>query len=42
MGDVSMNGDVRALDAGLILKKLAGYAELNEAQMILADVSQDM
>ena len=41
MGDVSMNGDVRALDAGLILKKLAGYIELNEAQMILADVSQD-
>jgi hypothetical protein len=42
MGDVSMNGDVRALDAGLILKHLAGYQELNEAQQVLADVSQDM
>ena len=42
MGDVSMNGDVRAQDAGYILQYLANSRELNEAQMVLADVSQDM
>lgn len=40
-GDVTMNGSVRAQDAGEILKYLAGYTELNEVQMILANVSSD-
>jgi hypothetical protein len=42
MGDVTMNGDVRAQDAGYILRYLANMLELNEAQMVLADVSQDL
>jgi hypothetical protein len=41
MGDVTMNGEVRALDAGYILKYLAGYMEMTEAQMVLANVSGD-
>ena len=41
LGDVSMNGDVRAYDASLVLKWLVGYIPLADAQMRNGDVTED-
>jgi hypothetical protein len=41
LGDVSLNGVVRAYDASLILQKLAALITLNPLQTIVADVSGD-
>ncbi len=41
LGDVSLNGEIRAFDAALVLKWLVGYEELNELQQINGDVTLD-
>jgi hypothetical protein len=41
LGDVSMNGDVRAYDASLVLKWLVDYIPLSNSQMINGDVTED-
>ena len=40
-GDVSQNGDVSGYDASLVLKYLVGMEELDENQLLVADVTQD-
>jgi len=40
-GDVSLNGEVHAYDASLILKHLVGIEELNSQQLLNANVSLD-
>lgn len=41
-GDVSLNGEVRAYDAAMILKYLVGTEQLNNRQLWNANVSMDM
>lgn len=42
LGDVSMNGSVKAFDASLILKALVDAVQLTDEQLSVADVTDDM